>query len=174
MEFSSYTTEPRRPSSEGGVHSSVTSEGAVVYNLEKSAVDQYAKAKALELDNLNRPDVFEEVPDYGQDALTTRWVCTSKTVGSKNVLKARLVARGFEEQNLTDIERDSPTCSRESLRLVLATVAIKSWKIRSVDIKTAFLQGERLDRHVYLKPPVEANSKGKLWKLNKCVYIWFM
>ena len=30
--------------------------------------------------------------------------------------------------------------------------------------------GERLDRHVYLKPPVEANSKGKLWKLNICVY----
>ena len=27
------------------------SEGAVVYNLEKSAMDQYAKAKALELDN---------------------------------------------------------------------------------------------------------------------------
>ena len=156
--------------SEERVDSSVTSKGAVAYNLEKSAVDQYAKAKALKLDNWNRNDVFEEVPDYGQKALTTRWVCTSKTVGSKNVLKARLVARAFEEQNLTEIERDSPTCSRESLRLGLAIVAIKSWKIRSVDIKTAFLQGERLDRHVYLKLPVEANSKGKLQKLNKCVY----
>ena len=40
------------------VESSVTSEGAVVYNLEKSAVDQYAKVKALELDNWNRHDVF--------------------------------------------------------------------------------------------------------------------
>ena len=96
--------------------------------------------KALELDNWNRNGVFEEVPDYGQKALTTRWVCTSKRVGSKNVLKARLVARGFEEQNLTEIERDSPTCSREGLRLVLAIVAIKSWEIRSVDIKTALLQ----------------------------------
>ena len=130
------------------MESSVTSEGAVVHNLEKSAVDQYAKAKALELDNWNRHDVFEEVLDYGQKA-STRWVCTSKTVGSKNDLKARLVARGFEEQNLTEIERDSPACSRESLRLVLAIVAIKSWKIRSVDIQTSFLQGERLHRHVY-------------------------
>ena len=71
---------------------------------------------------------------------------------------------------MTEIERDSSTCFRESLRLVLAIVAIKSWKIRSVNIKTALLQGERLDRHVYLKPPFEANSKGKLWKLNTCVY----
>ena len=37
-------------------------------------------------------------------------------------------------------------------------------------MKTAFLQGERLDRNVYPRPSVEANSKGKLWKLNKCVY----
>ena len=107
------------------MESSVTSEGAVVHNLEKSAVDQYAKAKALELDNWNRHDVFEEVLDYGQKASTTRWVCTSKTVGSKNDPKARLV--------------------------VLAIVAIKSWKIRSVDIQTSFLQGERLHRHVYRK-----------------------
>ena len=149
--------------------SSVTSEGAVMYNLEKSAVDQYAKAKALELDNWNRHGVFEEVPYYGQKALTTRWVYASKTVGSKNVLKAHLVARGFKEQNLSEIERDSPTCSHDSLRLVLAIVAIISCKIRSVDIKTAYLHGERLDRHVYLKPPVEANSNGKLWKLNRCV-----
>ena len=108
--------------------SSVTSKGAVVYNLEKSAADQYAKAKALQLDNWNRHDVFEEVPDYGQKALTTHWVCIPKTVGSKNVLEAHLVARGFEEQNLTEIEQDSPTCSRESLRLVLAVVAMKVGK----------------------------------------------
>ena len=83
---------------------SVTIEGTVEYNFEKSATNQYAKAaKALELDNWNRHDVFEEVPDYGQKALTARWVCTSKTVGSKNVLKALLVARASEEQTLTEI-----------------------------------------------------------------------
>ena len=125
---------------------------------------------ALELDKWNRHDVFKEAPDYRRKVLTTRWVCAPKTVGSKNVLKARLVVKGFEGQNLTEIEQDSPTCSCESLRLVLAIVAVKSWKIRSVEIKTAFLQGERLGRRVYLKPPVEATSKGKLWKLNKYVY----
>ena len=58
--------------SEERVESPVTSEGAVVYDLEKSAVDQYAKAKVLELDNWYRHDVFEEVPHYGQKALTSR------------------------------------------------------------------------------------------------------
>ena len=55
--------------------------------------------KALELDNWNRHNVFEEVPDYGKKASTILWVCTSKTVGSKSLPKARLIARGFEEQN---------------------------------------------------------------------------
>ena len=41
--------------------------------------------------------------------------------------------------------------------------------VNSLDIKSAFLQGGRLRRNVYLKPPQEANSN-KLWKLNKCVY----
>ena len=87
---------------------SVTSEGVVMYNLEKSAIwISMPKLKALELDNWNR-HVFEEVPDYGQKALTTHWVCTSNTVGSKKLLETNLVARGFEEQNLTEIERDLP------------------------------------------------------------------
>ncbi len=35
---------------------------------------------------------------------------------------------------------------------------------------SAFLQGNQLDRDVYIKPPREANLPGKLWKLNKCLY----
>ena len=38
-----------------------------------------------------------------------------------------------------------------------------------MDVKTAFLQGNRIQRTVYLKPPKEANTKN-LWLLQKCVY----
>ena len=39
------------------------------------------------------------------------------------------------------------------------------------DIKTAFLQGNKLSRDVYLKPPVEANCESNfVWKLKKYVY----
>lgn len=39
-------------------------------------------------------------------------------------------------------------------------------------IKTAFLQGETFDRHVYLYLSPEANvAEGYFWKLSKCVHI---
>lgn len=84
--------------------------------------------------------------------------------------KARLVARGFEEF-LPGIDKDSPTCAHESLRLVLAVLAQKQWELRSMDIKTAFLQGQPIHRDVYVLPPVEANSPPDIvWKLKKCVH----
>ena len=57
------------------------------------------------------------------------------------------------------------------LRIFLALLAAREWKCNCIDIKSAFLQGETLDREVYLKPPAEAvDTGGKLWKLKKCVY----
>nr|XP_039255142.1 uncharacterized protein LOC120332004 [Styela clava] len=85
--------------------------------------------------------------------------------------KARLVARGFEESNLENIEKESPTCCKDSLRTVIAIVQQKRWQLKCIDIKTAFLQGEELKRNVYLMPPKETNCKeGIIWKLRKCVY----
>ena len=43
------------------------------------------------------------------------------------------------------------------------------WKLHSINIKAAFLQGFPIDRDVYLVPPVKANT-GKLWKLKTAVY----
>ena len=39
-----------------------------------------------------------------------------------------------------------------------------------MDIKADFLQGNEIKREVILKPPKEAGTVGKLWKLKKCVY----
>ena len=38
-----------------------------------------------------------------------------------------------------------------------------------LDVKSAFLQGNQIDRIIFLKPPKEAQTKS-LWRLNKCVY----
>ena len=55
------------------------------------------------------------------------------------------------------------------------------WKINSIDIKAAFLQGKSIDRDLYLKPPKEAEAQGRLWKLKKAVYglsdasrVWYL
>ena len=62
------------------------------------------------------------------------------------MVKARLVARGFEETNLKDIRKDSPTCGKDSLRLCLTILASKHWKISYPDIK-------EINREVFLIPP---------------------
>lgn len=55
--------------------------------------DSVKLAKKNELDKLKDFDTYEEVENSGQKKLSTRWVITTK----EGRVKARLVARGFEE-----------------------------------------------------------------------------
>ena len=102
--------------------------------------------KLEELENWTRNRVYEEVPFNHQEYISTKWVITEKAVDGKKKLKARLVARGFEEQ--AEIQTDSPTCSKEYQRLVLTIMASRGWHCNSNDIKAAFLQGKPIDRDV--------------------------
>ena len=88
--------------------------------------------------------------------------------------------RGFEETE-NNFRTDSPTCLKESLRIVLTIAASKCWTVNPIDIKAAFLQGKSIDRKVFLKPPKEAGANGKLWLLKKAVYgltdascVWYL
>ena len=128
------------------------------------------KAQQDELDKWREYKVYDEVEDLGQEAISTRWVLTEKVIDNSTVVKARLVARGFEETT-TNIRTDSPTVCKENIRLVATIAAANNWKIHSLDVKAAFLQGFPIDRTIYLVPPPEAAySKSKLWKLNTAVY----
>ena len=122
------------------------------------------EAKVKELAKLQEFSTYEVVDDIGQDYITTTWVLTDK----EGDIRARLTARGFEEED--NIPKDSPTMNKSSLRLILAIASQRKWSIKTTDIKSAFLQGSKLEREVYVKPPKEANMTGKLWKLNKCLY----
>ena len=126
------------------------------------------QAKITELESWKNNNVFIEVPYEGQKLISTRWVCSMKSTPAGIIPKARLVARGFEEHS-DSIQKDSPTCGHDSLRVILSILANCAWKLHSMDIKTAFLQGQTMDRDVYVKPPKEANAKG-VWHLKKCVY----
>ena len=132
-------------------------------------VDEYATEKQAELSSWISNKVYEEVSIQELDArkvITSTWVCKQ----SGETKKARLVARGFLEDT-TSIIRDSPTCCKESLRLLLAIIAGKNWTVQAFDIKFAFLQGDDMERLVYMKPPKEANAEtGVIRKLKKCVY----
>lgn len=122
-------------------------------------------AKKVELEKLREFCTYEVVEDVGQMRVSTTWVIWKK--GEE--IRARLVARGYEEECI--VQKDSPTMCKSTLRLFLTIASSQKWKVKSTDIKSAFLQGKELSRDVYLTPPKEACvPKGSIWKLRRCLY----
>ena len=129
--------------------------------------DDTLNAKLSELQQWDERNVYSITEDSGQECISLRWVIKPKIVDGRTITKARLCARGFEEEQ--NFRTDSPTCSREGIRLALSTIVSHSWTLNSLDVKTAFLQGKPIERLVYVRPPKEAKTD-QIWKLNKCVY----
>ena len=46
----------------------------------------------------------------------------------------------------------------------------QDWALHSLDISAAFLQGENLEREIFLKPPKDVCSPHEVWRLNRCIY----
>lgn len=64
--------------------------------------------------------------------------------------KARLVARGFVQQEGVDFDDAfAPVARMESVRLLLALAAQEGWRVHHMDVKTAFLNGD-LKEEVYV------------------------
>ena len=127
-----------------------------------------AEAKLKELQKWKNYKVYEEIPNEGQRIISCCWVSTEKPTVNGTVIRARLVARGLEEESYV-LRKDSPTCSKESLCLIFTIISSNHWEVNSLDIQSAFLQGKSITTDVYLMPPEEAGTE-KLWKLKKCVY----
>lgn len=124
------------------------------------------KAKESELDKLQQFETYEEVTNCGQKTLSTRWVITNK----EGKTKARLVVRGFEEQDV-EIRKDSPTVGKGAIRMFLSIAALEQWTVKTTDIKSAFLQGKTLERDIHIKPPKESKTpQGIVWKLKHTLY----
>ena len=114
-----------------------------------------------EFKNWKYDKVFEEVENEGQRVKSVRWAITKKNKDQKLTFKARLVARGFEELVRDNIRIDPPTCCKENFRLVLTIMRIivsHKCKIKSLDIKSAFLQGQPIKTEIFLKPPKKAGT----------------
>ena len=137
---------------------------AVIVPKDKRNTPECLEAKEAELKKLKDFQTYTVVEDQGQPRISTTWVMTEKGDG----VRARLTARGYEEED--DFPKDSPTLQKFSFRILLMLAALNSWVIETTDIKSAFLQGSPLERLVLVKPPKEADMKGKLWKLEKCLY----
>ena len=51
------------------------------------------------------------------------------------------------------------TYSAEGLKLVFTALMTNGWKVRTLDVKIACLQGKEMTREVYVRPPKEALSR---------------
>ena len=114
------------------------------------------KAKQVELDQWKKEDIYTELIDEGQDCISLRWVLNEKVANGEKLVKVRLCARGFEEEQL--FKTDSPTCCKEGLRLTCCIISSNKWSLNSLDVKTAFLQGKLIERTVYVRSPKEAQT----------------
>ena len=157
--------EIRKLSNEEAMTTWVTNEvlAVMVPRADRNS-EQCMEAKQQELQKLKEFNTYKVVEDQNQDRITTTWVLTEKA----DTIRARLTCKGFQEED--DFPTDSPTIQKSSIRLLLTLATTFGWTIQTIDIKSAFLQGDKLTRTVFVKPPKESNLKNKLWKLNKCLY----
>ena len=123
----------------------------------------YKQVKLKELGSWIYNHVYKTVENQNQECIPVRWVCSVKP-------KARLIACSFDD-SLCTFDKESPAVSKDTLRALLSTIITDNLNLKSIVIKTAFLQGEFLRRDVYFEPPSEAHCDNyHIWKLNKCVY----
>ena len=60
------------------------------------------------------------------------------------------------------------------MRIFIAISVQQHWKIKTTDIKSAFLLRQKLTRDVYIQAPKEAGvTSGHIWKLKHCLYRLF-
>ena len=133
----------------------------------------FRKPKELELQSWLDHRVFDLVKKKFVDqerVMRARWVLTWKSTGKA---KARLCVLGFQDPDLTEVPRDSPTLSAASEALIV--VASHKYRLISGDIKTAFLSGDEDIRNIFISPPDDVRQMLNLdhetvLRLRKAVY----
>lgn len=134
---------------------------------------EWRKAMDEELESLKENEVWDVVPrPANRKIVDSKWVYKIKTDANGNIdrYKARLVARGFTQQPGVDYDEIfSPVVRFDSMRLLLAIAAVKGWRPRQLDVKTAFLYGI-LKEEVYMQLPEGSRQTGMVAKLKRCLY----
>jgi hypothetical protein len=135
---------------------------------------EFQSAMGREQDSLEKNHVYEVVAlPEGARAITSRWVYKRKLDhhGKIKTYKARLVARGFQQQEGIDYtETFAAVVKPSSYRIFFALAAEFGYIIHQMDVKTAFLNGT-LQYVVYMKPPPGMKvPRGHVLKLLRSLY----
>ncbi|WVZ70522.1 LOW QUALITY PROTEIN: hypothetical protein U9M48_019182 [Paspalum notatum var. saurae] len=129
----------------------------------------WVNAMHEELENFERNHDLVEPPPNCRP-IGTKWVFKNKKGENGMVVrnKARLVAQGFCQKEGIDYEETfAPIARLEAIRILLAFAAFKGFKLRQMDIKSAFLNG-----FIEKQPPGFESAKfpDRVYKLRKALY----
>lgn len=107
----------------------------------------------------------------GEDVISTKWVFKIKRNGVKKEYKARLVARGFEQNSHYDLgDIYAPVAMLSTFRVFLAVATKLNLPVYQMDVTGAFLYGDK-DKRVLIRLPEGAYFGDKnIVKLNKSLY----
>jgi len=137
--------------------------------------DGWREAATLEYNTLVETGTFEIV-DLPTDhkATGSEWVVRVKhnADGSIERLKPRIVAKGYSQcPGLNYNESFVPTFRPATLRIIMAMAAVEDLELCSVDITSAFTNGD-LDEEIYMKQPEGFHIGGpnKVCRLRKSLY----
>ncbi|GJR35371.1 integrase, catalytic region, zinc finger, CCHC-type containing protein [Tanacetum coccineum] len=124
----------------------------------KDALTQACWIEAMqeELHEFDRLEVWELVPRPDKVMIITlKWIYKVKLDEMGGILKnkARLVARGYRQEEGIDFEESfAPVARLDAIRIFLAYVAHMNMIVYQMDVKTAFLNGI-LREEVYVSQP---------------------
>lgn len=136
----------------------------------------WREAMDREIQAIERNGTWEltELP-RGAKKIGVKWIFKTKLneKGEVDKFKARLVAKGYTQQAGIDYtEVFAPVARWDTIRLILALAANRSWKVYQLDVKSAFLHGE-ISEEVFVDQPRGYEVKGeesKVYKLKKALY----
>ncbi|GJR80950.1 retrovirus-related pol polyprotein from transposon TNT 1-94 [Tanacetum coccineum] len=139
-------------------------------------LDRPIEAMQEELHEFERLKVWELVPPLDKAfVITLKWIYKVKLDELGGILKnkARLVARGYRQEEGIDFEESfAPVARLEAIRIFLAFAAHMNMVVYQMDVKTAFLNGN-LREEVYVSQPdgfVDPDKPNYVYKLKKALY----
>ena len=136
-------------------------------------VEEWAKAKGVEISNLTRLRTWEvsDLPP-GRKAIGYKWAFKVKRQQGVIVkFKARLTAKGCHQKEGIDFkETFAPVARQVSLRYFLSLATAVGLHIRQADVNNAFPNAP-LQEEIYMQAPPELNLPlGKVLKLLRALY----
>jgi hypothetical protein len=120
--------------------------GEPVTYQKAARIPEWQLAMTEELAALDRIGTWDLVPLPSHVvSITSKWVFKIKTKsdGSIEKYKARLVARGFQQTQGRDYDETfAPVAHMTTVRTLIVVAATSSWTISQMDVKNAFLHGD--------------------------------